>query len=592
MSDDAPVIPLDRAAREAWRSAHRSRRKREVRAVTVSSKRTTLRERHMLRVLADADLEAAGDFFSPVTRGDCAEVARPCPHVSCRHHLYLDVSPRTGAVKLNYPDLEPGDLPADGSCSLDVADRGGATLERTGELMNLTRERIRQAEERATSRPEIREAFAAWRGHEAEGGGESPLASVQSDAGGAGGETPEALASQHLARTLSVADREEVERFARIAALLVVLGWRPLGAWTRANELVAEAAPGDPLPPYFVDAGPAPRAAPVLVTPPERRQRVTTGTVDRLLPADPAPAVEFSAEVDDAALLDGDPLDVERYQEHVERPAPEAFGQRRPGRPEAAKAGERLCKGCTHPESWHVAGIWANEPTLRLCKCGCENFRPIPAPGARRATHDAHDAAVDQHLAARAHARAVKREREVPEPALVHHDTKPDNIPLAPTATATKETPMPEETSRRDQILAELRSGPKTRAELAAALGIEASAADTVLCALRRSGEAEKGDGYGAAWSATGKAPKTMADVAKKAAKKVAKPKLTGKAKAGRAGGLARAKANGHAKTNGGGGGTKDLFAQLAAQLKAEHDAAQEKLARKLAALAVLAEDE
>jgi DNA-directed RNA polymerase sigma subunit (sigma70/sigma32) len=32
------------------------------------------------------------------------------------------------------------------TCSLDVADRGGITLEEVGELLNLTRERIRQVE--------------------------------------------------------------------------------------------------------------------------------------------------------------------------------------------------------------------------------------------------------------------------------------------------------------------------------------------------------------------------------------------------------------------------------------------------------------
>ena len=32
------------------------------------------------------------------------------------------------------------------TCALDVADRGGITLEEVGELVNLTRERIRQVE--------------------------------------------------------------------------------------------------------------------------------------------------------------------------------------------------------------------------------------------------------------------------------------------------------------------------------------------------------------------------------------------------------------------------------------------------------------
>jgi hypothetical protein len=42
------------------------------------------------------------------------------------------------------PELEPDQLAE--SCSLDVADRGGVTLEEVGVAMNLTRERIRQIE--------------------------------------------------------------------------------------------------------------------------------------------------------------------------------------------------------------------------------------------------------------------------------------------------------------------------------------------------------------------------------------------------------------------------------------------------------------
>ncbi|HEX8907607.1 MAG TPA: sigma factor-like helix-turn-helix DNA-binding protein, partial [Anaeromyxobacteraceae bacterium] len=36
----------------------------------------------------------------------------------------------------------------DETCALDVADRGGITLEEVGTIMNLTRERIRQVETR------------------------------------------------------------------------------------------------------------------------------------------------------------------------------------------------------------------------------------------------------------------------------------------------------------------------------------------------------------------------------------------------------------------------------------------------------------
>jgi hypothetical protein len=71
---------------------------------------------------------------------------RPCPWVACKHHLYLDINPETGSIKINFPDLEPWELK--NTCALDVAERGGITLEEVGEIMNLTRERIRQVEVR------------------------------------------------------------------------------------------------------------------------------------------------------------------------------------------------------------------------------------------------------------------------------------------------------------------------------------------------------------------------------------------------------------------------------------------------------------
>jgi len=87
------------------------------------------------------------DVERPRTRGDCDEMPRPCPFVSCRHHLYLDVNDDTGAIKLNFPHLEPWELVE--TCSLDVADREGVTLEETGAILNVTRERVRQIEMRA-----------------------------------------------------------------------------------------------------------------------------------------------------------------------------------------------------------------------------------------------------------------------------------------------------------------------------------------------------------------------------------------------------------------------------------------------------------
>ena len=82
----------------------------------------------------------------PRSRADCGSGPRPCMFISCKHHLYLDVNPATGSIKLNFPDKEVWEL-AD-TCALDVADRGGITLEEVGAIMNLTRERIRQVETR------------------------------------------------------------------------------------------------------------------------------------------------------------------------------------------------------------------------------------------------------------------------------------------------------------------------------------------------------------------------------------------------------------------------------------------------------------
>lgn len=92
------------------------------------------------------------DYWRPETREECVDGPRPCPFVSCKHHLFIDVSPRTGAIKLNFPDLEVWDMGE--SCALDVADRGGTTLEDVGAIMNLTRERIRQVEVKALAKLE------------------------------------------------------------------------------------------------------------------------------------------------------------------------------------------------------------------------------------------------------------------------------------------------------------------------------------------------------------------------------------------------------------------------------------------------------
>lgn len=124
-------------------SRRRSRRDRGVpRAVVIQVKQLTRRE-----LASGAILNPPVDIERPRTRGECIDGPRPCPWVGCRHHLYLDINPQSGSIKLNFPTLEPWEMAA--TCTLDLAEEGGRTLEQIGQLLNLTRERSRQIETRA-----------------------------------------------------------------------------------------------------------------------------------------------------------------------------------------------------------------------------------------------------------------------------------------------------------------------------------------------------------------------------------------------------------------------------------------------------------
>lgn len=98
----------------------------------------------------------------PRTRADCP-TERPCPFAGCRYHLHCDVT-RFGSLMLNFPDLEVWELQT--SCALDVAGDGEHTLEEVGELLNLTRERVRQIEATALEKlhgsPAARILRAMW----------------------------------------------------------------------------------------------------------------------------------------------------------------------------------------------------------------------------------------------------------------------------------------------------------------------------------------------------------------------------------------------------------------------------------------------
>ena len=154
MKDAASVEVVDResdpgeereslvdALNEPGTEERRGRRKRRsrARARTISIRRLSKAELNRGR-----ELYPETDYWKPRSRTECKDMDRPCPFVSCKYHLYIDVHPVRGSIKLNFPDIEIWEMTE--TCALDVADRGGITLEEVGEIMNLTRERVRQVE--------------------------------------------------------------------------------------------------------------------------------------------------------------------------------------------------------------------------------------------------------------------------------------------------------------------------------------------------------------------------------------------------------------------------------------------------------------
>jgi hypothetical protein len=140
--DDDVTVEVPPVSRKVSRKVRSYPRRSRARSKTIALKGLTSAE----LALGAAMFPPVDDVDRPRTRGDCREAARPCPWVACKHHLYLDINPGTGSIKLNFPDLEPWELAH--TCALDVAESGGLTLEEIGTITNLTRERVRQVEVR------------------------------------------------------------------------------------------------------------------------------------------------------------------------------------------------------------------------------------------------------------------------------------------------------------------------------------------------------------------------------------------------------------------------------------------------------------
>ena len=141
------VEPLSPGGEAPGKRQGRRKRRSRARARTISIRRLSKAELNRGRLLYPET-----DYWKPKARTECKDMERPCPFVSCKYHLFIDVHPIRGSIKINFPDLEVWEMTE--SCALDVADRGGITLEDVGEIMNLTRERVRQVETAGLSKLE------------------------------------------------------------------------------------------------------------------------------------------------------------------------------------------------------------------------------------------------------------------------------------------------------------------------------------------------------------------------------------------------------------------------------------------------------
>jgi hypothetical protein len=156
---DVCIPPAHRTPKDFRFRRHREGRKPE----TIRKIRLSRRERYELWVI---------EFQAPILRivrsprlvlADCEQIPGPCEHVACKYHLKLDVNPETGAIKDNWPGLDPDEMPE--TCAMRVANgalklggEGGETPTATiAKLFNLTDERLRQLEHQG--RAKVRQAI-------------------------------------------------------------------------------------------------------------------------------------------------------------------------------------------------------------------------------------------------------------------------------------------------------------------------------------------------------------------------------------------------------------------------------------------------
>lgn len=102
-------------------------------------------ERQAKRAQLKNEIPLPTSFWRPKTRADCARVQRPCPYVTCRFNLFLEVC-TNGSLRLPHGETADAVLAQNRSCALDLAEDGPRTLDDVGRAQSLNRERVRQIE--------------------------------------------------------------------------------------------------------------------------------------------------------------------------------------------------------------------------------------------------------------------------------------------------------------------------------------------------------------------------------------------------------------------------------------------------------------
>lgn len=117
--------------------------------------------RGLMRHLPIIDVESSTS--RPKKRSECIDSARPCPWVTCRHHMLIwlvtietkEIRPLPSLNLKGSKSSSDDDMLVEAlaimpnSCSLDLADSDERNREEVGAILGFTREHVRIIEERA-----------------------------------------------------------------------------------------------------------------------------------------------------------------------------------------------------------------------------------------------------------------------------------------------------------------------------------------------------------------------------------------------------------------------------------------------------------